>query len=502
MIGSTLKQHVFTGGDPSPFTLYVPTMISVYCDSGYLGQTLWGVGTYTVAGLYPGCFQVVLGYTISGSFYAGLSPTYFRCMPCPPGSYSVSGSSACTPCPVGTSQPGTGSTACIACDEGYVASSPGTAACVTCDGGYYEPGNRSLCVPCLPGAYASAGSTVCQDCPENTFSSGGRETCAPCPYFSVSLGGGDISGCLCSAGYLRQLVPFFLCYPCAAGTYSGINSTTCLPCGAGTYSPLAASGCVQCVTGTYQPNQGSDRCLPCQAGTLSDPGSQVCQACPAPLYCEGGGRYAACPLGTYSVGTGLRDAADCPVCPANRFCQTSGEIEACPPHTSSFTGSVSKLNCRCNPGFTCTYTKAVRVNITLPLTQAQFELVRGQFLQAVADAAGVLVSQVTVLGLSLLTPPNATRRRLFGTHLITKEAREILAEAHVITAEVHGITVEAHVQGAEQLGSHGIREHMMRHGIHIHDTCVRHVHSVHTQKARTLIQWALSHFPGVFKSEE
>ena len=186
MIGSTLKQHVFTGGDPSPFTLYVPTMISVYCDSGYLGQTLWGVGTYTVAGLYPGCFQVVLGYTISGSFYAGLSPTYFRCMPCPPGSYSVSGSSACTPCPVGTSQPGTGSTACIACDEGYVASSPGTAACVTCDGGYYEPGNRSLCVPCLPGAYASAGSTVCQDCPENTFSSGGRETCAPCPYFSRS----------------------------------------------------------------------------------------------------------------------------------------------------------------------------------------------------------------------------------------------------------------------------------------------------------------------------
>ena len=471
MVGSTLKQHVFSGGRGT-FVLYIPTLVSVYCDNSYLGQSLWALGTYLLAPLYSNCGQLTLGYTISGSFYAGLSTTYFQCTPCPPGSYSLAGSQQCTPCPVGTEQPSAASSQCNACVAGYVAGTPGTPSCAACAGGSYETGARTACAPCGPGTYADAGATGCLDCPENMFSSGGRATCAPCPYYSVSLGGGDISGCLCSAGYLRQLAPFFVCYPCQAGTYSDINATACLQCGAGSYSGASASGCLQCGTGTYQPNPGGDRCLACQAGTLSDPGSPVCQACPAPLYCEGGGRYAFCPLGTFSMSTGLQSVTDCPVCPANSFCQTSSDIEACPPHTSSVSGSVSKLSCRCNPGYTCTYTKAVRVNITLPLTQAQFELVRAQFLQAVADAAGVLVSQVSVIGLSLLTPQNATRRRILWDG----------------PADVE---IETHVDGVELVQPQRIRQRLLLHGLHARRTRIRQAHSVHARRHDTPLAWIL-----------
>ena len=262
-----------------------------------------------------------------------------------------------------------------------------------------------------------------------------------------------------------------MCYPCQAGTYSDINATACLQCGAGSYSNAGASGCRQCGTGTYQPNPGGDRCLACQAGTLSDPGSLVCQPCPAPLYCEGGGRYAFCPLGTFSASTGLQSVSDCPVCPSNSFCQTSGDIEACPAHTSSVSGSVSKLSCRCNPGYTCTYSKAVRVNITLPLTQAQFELVRAQFLQAVADAAGVDVSQVTVIGLSLLTPQNATRRR-------------ILWDAPV------EVQVEAHVEGVELVQPRRIRQRLLVRGIPTRRMRTRQAHAVHARRYHTPLAWA------------
>lgn len=470
VVGGTLKQHVFASG-ARLFVLYIPTALSVYCDNSYLGQSLWPLGTYVLTALYARCVQLTLGYTISGSFYAGLSPTYFLCASCTPGSFSLGGSQQCTSCPVGTEQPASASAACTDCAAGYVSVSPGTVSCSACAGGTYETA-RMACYPCGPGTYSAVSSTGCLDCPENTFSSGSRDSCSPCPYNSISQGGGDLSGCLCEAGYLRQLAPFFVCYPCQAGGYSSFNATACIPCDVGTYSAASATACTQCGTGTYQPNTGGDRCLACQAGTLSDPGSRMCQACPAPLYCEGSGRYAYCPLGTYSISTGLQSVADCPVCPANSFCQTSGDIESCPPHTSSVTGSVSKLGCRCNPGYTCTYNRAVRVNITLPLTQAQFELVRGQFLQAVADAAGVSVSQVSITGMSLLAPPqNATRRRILASESFT------------------GLHIEAHVEGVEQIAPRRLRQHLLSHGIHARHTRTRQAHTVHARQEHGILTW-------------
>lgn len=476
-MGGTLKQHVFAGG-AGTLVLYLPTVASVYCDSAYLGQSLWGEGTYPLS--YPGCGQVVLFYAISGSFYAALSSTYFLCVPCPAGAFSLAGAGECTPCPAGTQQPAAGGTACTACDAGYAAVAPGTPACAACPGGTYEDGTRAGCPACAPGTFAPAGSTACVDCPENTFSSGGRATCAPCPYFSVSPGGGDLAGCLCQAGYLRQLAPFFVCYPCRGGTYSGLNDTACAPCAAGQYSADAATACVQCARGAYQPNPGADQCLACPAGTLSDAGSAGCQACPAPLYCQGAGQYAPCPLGTYSAAVGLQSVVDCPFCPANSFCQTSGDIEACPAHTTSIPGSVSKLSCKCNPGWICTYTKGVRVNVTLPLTQAQFALVRDQFLQAIAAAAGVDVSQVSIVGMFQLASPaqNQTRRRALADDAGTGWGGLNPVGTGWGAPNPDGLLVMAHAHGAEHISPHRLRRGLRVRGLRIRHANVRQAHAV------------------------
>ena len=52
-------------------------------------------------------------------------------------------------------------------------------------------------------------------------------------------------------------------------------------------------------------------------------------------------------------------------------------------------GASSLLNCTCNEGYECVYRRAVRVVVHLPYTVSQFTAMQGQFIQAVADEAGV-----------------------------------------------------------------------------------------------------------------
>ena len=190
--------------------------------------------------------------------------------------------------------------------------------------------------------------------------------------------------------------------------------------------------------------------------------------CPAPLYCVGGNQYAACPLGTFSAVAGLSALTDCPPCPANSFCQTSGDIEPCPAHTSAVAGSVSKLSCLCDPGYQCTYSKAVRVNVTLPLTQAQFDLVRAQFLQAIAAAAGVDQGQVSIIGQTVLNPPppqNRTRRMALAIWAASPQGG-------------HELLVEAHVAGVEHLPLHRVRRRLLLRGLRARHARVRQVHAL------------------------
>jgi len=85
----------------------------------------------------------------------------------------------------------------------------------------------------------------------------------------------------------------------------------------------------------------------------------------------------------------------------------------CPENTVSQLGSSSKLDCKCVTGFTCTYTKQVNINVVLQVPPS-FWLsdvsIRQQFVQAVAQAAGVPVENVILENVL----PHLGKRRLLG----------------------------------------------------------------------------------------
>jgi hypothetical protein len=64
--------------------------------------------------------------------------------------------------------------------------------------------------------------------------------------------------------------------------------------------------------------------------------------------------------------------SNCPVCDGNYYCRTSTLKEAFPRHTTSAAGSYSRLNCKCNPGYSCTYYKRIQAIVTLNSTAYDF----------------------------------------------------------------------------------------------------------------------------------
>jgi len=103
------------------------------------------------------------------------------------------------------------------------------------------------------------------------------------------------------------------------------------------------------------------------------------------------------------------------VCVANYYCRTSTLKEACPMHTTSAAGSYSRLNCRCDPGYSCTYYKQIQAIVTLNATLYEFNNnvggVRTAFLAAMAAAANVTSDHVTINGVvsHLMNPPGGRR---------------------------------------------------------------------------------------------
>ena len=132
----------------------------------------------------------------------------------------------------------------------------------------------------------------------------------------------------------------------------------------------------------------------------------------------------------------------CPACPAGSYCPNSSTALACPLHTSSPSGSVSKLNCTCSPGYRCVYKRAVRVVVTLPLTQEQFQMVKGEFTQAVADAAGVTHDKVTILSVTqqLIPSRRRTLRRLLHIPLPDTEESRGFMQIQVLVRDVHSVS--------------------------------------------------------------
>ena len=211
---------------------------------------------------------------------------------------------------------------------------------------------------------------------------------------------------------------------CPAGSYSTASAvTTCTSCTAGTYSTaLAATACTNCVAGTYFTGTGaqaSATCARCGAGAYSTASGAAsgatCTNCTAGTYSTAlgittGASCLACVSGTFAAASG---AIACSPCTANFFCPPSTTApQQCPSHTWSAPGASSRLDCACDKGFRCRYTKRITVILTLNCTLEDFNNnvgnVRTEMIAAIAAAAHVDPSQVVING---VLPHSLARHR-------------------------------------------------------------------------------------------
>ena len=197
----------------------------------------------------------------------------------------------------------------------------------------------------------------------------------------------------------------------------------CGLCPASHYSETAgSSSCTPCQNGFYA-EPGSTACSPCPSGTYSnDPIAyeSQCTPCPAGYFCPGGlvgpvDQILQCPFGTYQGAAMATNESQCAPCPSLYYCPTPAILTPCPLGTTSAERSTSQLQCMCRLGYTCVYKKLIQAVVTLYMSQDQFKApnTTNAFLEAVAAAAGVDISDVNIVSVLQLGPDNpATNRRL------------------------------------------------------------------------------------------
>ena len=305
-----------------------------------------------------------------------------------------------------------------------------------CPSGYYCPADTTVPVPCPVGTYfngTNANSvdqcllctrgSICPTqatinpilCPPNQYSLTNFSSCKNCTAFSTSPQGSDM--CTCNAGYTNASHPVM-------DIFSDIQDFTCQIC----------------PTGFYKATTGQIPCLPCPPGTFcKSPGTVTPQSCEPGKYCPLNSTTPTnCSINTYRVKTGASSALECISCPSN---------------TVGPSGSTTILNCRCVTGYVCTYTKTITATVTLNTTYPAFDQnvgnVRTAFQQAIANAAGVPIGRVSILGFAARS---SNRRRLLSMFS---------------GPDVHsGLVVRAEIHGAERL--HELEVHLKKHSETLH----------------------------------
>jgi hypothetical protein len=287
--------------------------------------------------------------------------------------------------------------------------------------GQYCPLQTTTPIDCAAGTYRSSTGakqqTDCSACPTGNYCPEKSITPTNCPAgtYRTSLGGQSLADCLpCPPGFfcpVQSTTPT----PCAAGSYraieGGIAQLSCTVCPVGSYCPIQTIVPIQCSAGTYRVATGATElanCLLCQPGT-------------------------------YSLQVGR--SSNCPLCPADFYCRTSTSKDVCPLHTTSSAGSYSRVNCLCDPGYECTYYKEIQAIVTLNATAWDFANdvngVRTAFIAAMAAAAGVQPSQVTIN--EVIT--NSRRR-----HLLSLKSKESIIDVHAsVAGSVHLRDLDKHL---------------------------------------------------------
>jgi hypothetical protein len=423
--------------------------------------------TPCAGGSYSGAGSYVCSVRDSGKAAKSGSA---NCSSCGAGFFATENAEGCQPCPVGTFDEapyGGLSDTCTRCSKGTASAA-------------LNATNASTCKWCPAGTVSGAGAGACSACNEGEYSDGGTEACSACPANSNSAAGSAYGKCVCNAGFFKDFSKEgngynFECTSCRAGTWSAGNVSACTLCAAGTASPAVGAAdravCEACAAGKYSSN-GSSQCLgcpvwsyaaaagqsscqncslgdwapanasacsPCLPGyySLKAIGSSVgCLSCPRGSYCVGSSEAKAssvpqvqsCPPGSYvGVSTnGLSAVGQCGDCVEGSYCPTPTMVNKCPDGTTSPIRSSSQLQCRCQDGFVCSYTKVVNAVINLKMTLAQFGMkeVQTAFKSAVAAASNTDPANVQIIDYKeVVSKVGVRRRRLLGLEMT--EARTV-----------------------------------------------------------------------------
>ena len=196
------------------------------------------------------------------------------------------------------------------------------------------------------------------------------------------------------------------CTVCAPGNLcpGGANVTACRPGTFGNQTGLREQAqCAVCPAGAYCPGAVCPSQMDCAIV------NGVCSG----QDCEDGDFTTTCPVGTYSTRTGLTKASDCPLCVAGYYCPNPLTMLQCPNNTWSSVGASDLSQCLCVAGYQCILTKVVHAEVVISMSADQFTpSVQAQYRAAIAAAAGIDISLVSIQGVFTVTSPPSGRRLL------------------------------------------------------------------------------------------
>jgi hypothetical protein len=176
---------VVVGGN-SPFTINIiagslPPDLAIAAVDGVLSGTPTSGGNFSFTVQATDADNIIVSKAYTMNVVGGVVPTS-----CPAGTFSATGSTPCTPAPVGSYASGTGNTSATLCPAGTFSDAEGAAACTSAPAGSYASGT---------------GNVLATLCPVGTFSSAaGVAACTSAPAGSYASGTGNVLATLCPAG--------------------------------------------------------------------------------------------------------------------------------------------------------------------------------------------------------------------------------------------------------------------------------------------------------------
>jgi hypothetical protein len=177
-------------------------------------------------------------------------------------------------------------------------------------------------------------------------------------------------------------------------------------------------------------------------------------------------------------------------------------VNKCPDGTTSPIRSSSQLQCSCQDGFVCSYTKVVNAVINLKMTLAQFGMkeVQTAFKSAVAAASKTDPANVQIIDYKeVVSKVGVRRRRLLGLEMtVGGEDRDLIQDGVPSPVQEWGVGSEAgvggvdggvlnvflEVRGGGSDGLDGLDGHLVRAGL---DPSLDHAwYSPHAVEARAI----------------